>query len=220
MHTLTKTSNPKDHRKLHKSYSHGEGVIYQTHYFEPILIENETSIDYCYQNEHSLEDYLNDIQEWFELSDMEKSELSNYDIVQIHQESLDLFFKENAPQSVKKIADLIIPKIQAIQNNLTDITYMIYSYIEYDDLHEVFNWVDTRTDDEILKGIDKDEEVPWSNQDLLEYEAPKICDSFNKKYGTNLDADFINSIKPINYGLYEFKVNRKKLLASYHKKSK
>lgn len=219
MHTLTKTSTPKDHRELEKSYSRGEGVIYLTHYSEPILIENETSIYYCYQNEHSFEDYMNDIQEWFELSDMEKYELSNYDIVQLDRGCLELYFRDYPPQDIKKVADLIIPKIEAIKNNHADITYKIQSYIEYDYLHEVFNWEDTRTDEEVIKGIDKDEEVPWSDQDLLEYEAPVICDSFNKEYGTNLEADFLTSNKDTGYGLYEFKVNRKKLLASYGKDS-
>jgi len=225
MHTLTKTSTPKDQRKFKATYYSLKGteivyqVIYQTHYFKPVSIENIRSINSCDQNKHSFEDYINDIQELFELSDIEKSELSNYDIVQLNEDNLELNFEIYADKDVTKVGDLIVPKIEAIRNNQADITYYIQSYIEYDYLHEVFNWEDTRTDEEVIKGIDKDEEVPWSDQDLLEYEAPIICDSFNKEYGTNLEADFLTSNKDTGYGLYEFKVNRKKLLASYGKDS-
>ena len=217
MQTLLTKTSPKDHRCFDDLGNATGARVLQTHYFGDL--DQLTHSQSNEQNESILldtfkhKDIIDDIQGWFGLSDMERDTMVNLDIAQFRGISFELCFWEDYKKEITDFQYLIFPKIRSVLSDLPTITYIFQTYIDYDGLHEVFNWEDTRTIQEIMD--DKEINVPWGEDVVREYESATISWSFNQKYGTEIEPEDITSIELIKpemfqSGVYEFQVLRQK----------
>ena len=193
---------------------------FQTHWFYDYDQTSNTQDGRNVEKEYySEQEIMDDIQEWFGLSDEESSSLFDTGIAILREEFFELCFGWRETEEETKLASIVIPKIFSVEHELPTITYTIDAMIDLENLRaelaDVYDWEDPRTVDEICDG--KEVEFPWSDEELDEYKKEHIVWAFNEEYGKKYDVeincDDIVSYKETSTGCYfntyEFDVMRK-----------